>query len=331
MIRRKFITLLGGAAAWPLAARAQQPERMRRVGVLMGGPATDALSQAYAAAFVQALRQLGWIEGQNLRIDIRWNAGDTTLGQIYAVQLIGLQAEVILAATTPNLEVVRQATTTIPIVFTQVSDPIAQGFVASLTKPGGNLTGFSAYEFSIGGKWFDLLKEIAPGLASAGVLFNPDTAPQSNFFMRAVEAAASSHGVRAIAIPVRATADIEAAMMSFAREPNGGLILPPDAFTRLREQLIIELADRHRLPVISSDPEFPRIRGLMCYSVTINQLDQYRQAASYVDRILKGMKPGDLPIQQPDKYTLVINLKTAKALGLEVPPSLLAVADEVIE
>jgi len=330
--RRKFLATLGGAAAaWPLAARAQQSDRMRRIGVLKDGPATNSVHQAYVAAFVQALRQLGWIEGQNLRIDIRWNAGDATLGRIYAAQLIGLQPEVILAATTANLEVVRQATTTLPVVFVQVSDPVAQGFVASLTKPGGNLTGFSSYEFSTGGKWLDLLKEIAPGLARAAVMFNPDYSPQSKFFMRAVEAAASSRGMRAIAVPVRATADIEPAIASFVREPNGGLILPTDTFTRERQELIVELAARHRLPAISWDPKFPRVGGLMCYSVTVSTLDQYRQAAGYVDRILKGTKPGDLPIQQADKYTLVINLKTAKALGLTVPLPLLGLADEVIE
>ena len=329
--RREFITLLGGGAAWPLGARAQQVEPIRRIGVLMGGPASESLSQAYVAAFVQALRQLGWVEGQNLRIDIRWNAGDAALGQTYAAQLIGLQPEAILAATTPNLDAVRQATATVPVVFTQVSDPVAQGFVASLIRPGGNLTGFSAYEFSTGGKWLDLLKEIAPGLARAAVMFNPDTSPQSHFFMRAVEAAASSRGMRAIAVPVRAIADIEPAITNFAREPNGGLILPTDAFTRLRQKLIVELVNQHRLPAISFDPDFPKFGGLMCYSVKVSTLDQYRQAAGYIDRILKGTKPGDLPIQQSDKYTLVINLKTAKALGLTVPLPLLGLADEVIE
>ena len=237
----------------------------------------------------------------------------------------------ILAATTANLEAVRQATTTVPVVFMQVSDPVAQGFVASLTKPGGNLTGFSAYEFSIGGKWLDLLKEIAPGLAHVAVMFNPDTSPQSKFFVRAIEASASSRGVRATVVPVRATADIEPAITSFAREPNGGLILPTDTFTRLRQKLIAELAERHRLPAISWDPEFPRNGGLMCYSVTVNTLDQFRQAAGYVDRILKGTKPGDLPVQQGDKYSLVINLKTANALGLTVPLAMLGLADKVIE
>src|SRR6516225_2448365 len=326
--RREFITLLGGAAAMgPFAARAQQ---WRRVGVLMGFPATDSVAQAYLAAFVQALRQFGWVEGQNLHLDIRWNAGGAALGQTYAAQLIGLQPEVILVATTKNLEVIREATTTVPVVFVQISDPVAQGFVASLTKPGGNLTGFSAYEFSTGGKWLDLLKEIAPGLARAGVLFNPDTSPQSKFFMRAVETAASSRGVRAIAVQVAAAA-IEPAITSFAHEPNGGLILPTDTLTTLHQKQIVELADRYRLPAISWNPEFARVGGLMSYSVTVTTLEQYRQAAAYVDRILKGAKPGDLPIQQAGKYTLVINLKTAKALGLTLPQPLTGLADEVME
>ena len=327
--RRKFLATLGGAAAaWPLAAGAQQS---RRVGVLMGFPATDSVAQAYLAAFVQALRQFGWIEGQNLHLDIRWNAGGAALGQTYAAQLIGLQPEVILVATTKNLEVIREATTTVPVVFVQISDPVAQGFVASLTKPGGNLTGFSAYEFSTGGKWLDLLKEIAPGLARAAVLFNPDTSPQSKFFMRAVETAASSRSVRAIAVQVGAAADIERAITSFARESNGGLILPTDTYTTLHQKQIVELADRYRLPAISWNPEFARVGGLMSYSVTVTTLEQYRQAAADVDRILKGAKPGDLPIQQAGKYTLVINLKTAKALGLTVPLPLTGLADEVIE
>jgi putative ABC transport system substrate-binding protein len=327
--RRKFLAALGGAAsAWPLVARAQQS---RRVGVLMGAPATDSVGQAYLAAFVQALRQLGWMEGQNLRIDVRWNSGGSALAQTYAAQLIGLQPDVIFAASTLNLEAVRQATTTVPVVFVQVSDPVAQGFVASLTKPGGNLTGFSAYEFSTGGKWLDLLKEISPGLAHAGVMFNPDRSPQSKFFMKAVEAAASSHGVRASAVAVGSAADVEPAITKFAREPNGGLILPTDTFIRLHQKLIVELAERHRLPAISWDPGFPRAGGLMCYSVTVTTLEQYRQAAGYVDRILKGAKAGELPIQQGSKFTLVINLKAAKALGLTVPLPLLGLADEVIE
>ena len=331
MKRRKFITLLGGAAAaWPLAARAQQPQQMRRIGVLMNSTATDATWQSYFAAFVQGLHQLGWIEGQNLRIDTRWSAGDAALARIYAAQLIGLTPEVILASSTTNLTVIQQATSTVPVVFIQVSDPVAQGFVANVTRPGGNLTGFSMYEFAIGNKWLDLLKEIAPGLARVGVMFNPDTSPQSKFFMRSIEAAAPSLGVQASVIPVRATADIEPAFERFAA-PNSELILPTDTFTNLRIELIADLAARHRLPSISAYDRFPKLGGLMYYGASINSLDQFQQAASYVDRILKGAKPGDLPIQRADKYTLVINLKVAKALGLTVPLPLVGLADEVIE
>jgi putative tryptophan/tyrosine transport system substrate-binding protein len=328
--RREFITLLGGAAAWPLVAGAQSGPQ-RRVGVLMNGAATDAEAQSYMAAFVQGLRQLGWVEGQNLRLDIRWNAGDAALARTYAAQLIGLMPDVILAVTTVNLEIVRQATSTAPVVFVQVSDPVAQGFVASLPKPGGNLTGFSGTEFSIGGKWLDLLKEIAPGLARVAIMFNPDTAPQAKFFMRSIEAAASSLRVQSVVVPVRVTADIDHAIESLARAPSGGLILTTDPFTNLRQQLIAELASRHRLPAISWVPDFPKNGGLMSYGATINFRDQFRQAAGYVDRILKGEKPADLPVQAPTRYELVINLKTAKALGIEVPATLLARADEVIE
>ncbi len=299
--------------------------------MLMNGAATEALPQSRVAAFVQALRQAGWIEGQNLRIDIRWNAGDAQLARIYAAQLIGLMPDVILAASTTNLTVIQQATSVVPVVFVSVSDPVAQGFVASIAKPGGNLTGFSASEFSIGGKWVDLLKELAPGLVRVGVLFNPDTSPQSKFFMRSIEAAAPKLAVQAVAVPVRSTGDIEAAIESFARDPNGGLILPSDTFTRLRQKLIVDLAARQRLPSISASDDFPKDGGLMYYGATINLLDQYRQAATYVDRILKGAKAGDLPVQRADKYTLVINLKTAKALGLTVPLPLQGLADELIE
>jgi putative ABC transport system substrate-binding protein len=326
--RRDFITLLGGAVAWPLAARAQQ---MRRVGVLMNAAATDAIPVSYVVAFVRALAQLGWSEGQNLRVDVRWNAGDASLARIYAAQLIGLQPDVILSASTTNLMILRQATNTIPIVFVQVSDPVAQGFVASVTKPGGNLTGFSMYEFSVAGKWLDLLKEIAPGLARVAVMSNPDTSPQSKFFMRSVEAAAPSLGVQAVAVPVRSTGEIETALQEFARQPNGGLIMPTDSFSFLRSKLIAELAQRHRLPSISAYVNFAKDGGLMDYGANVNLPEQFRQAASYVDRILKGEKPGDLPVQRADKYTLVLNLKTAKALGLTVPLPLLGLADEVIE
>jgi putative ABC transport system substrate-binding protein len=330
--RREFITLLGGAAAaWPFAANAQQRERVRRVGVLMNGAATETAPQSYVAAFVQGLRQLGWVEGQNIQVDVRWNAGDATLAGIYAAQLIGLTPDVILASSTTNLTVIRQATSTVPVVFVQVSDPVAQGFIANVTKPGGNLTGFSMYEYSIGGKWLDLLKEMVPALARVAVVFNPDTSPQSKFFMRSVEAAAPALGVQAVAVPVRDTLDIEPALENFAHQPNGGLILPTDTFTRLRQNLIVELASRMRLPSISADQDFAKNGGLMYYGANINVVEQFRQAATYVDRILKGTKPDELPVQRADKYTLAINLKTAKALGLTVPLPLTGLADELIE
>jgi putative ABC transport system substrate-binding protein len=333
MRRRDFITLLGGAAAasWPLAAGAQTGAT-RRVGVLMNGVATDTTYESYVTAFKQGLRQLGWIEDQNLHIEIRWNAGDAELARIYAAQLIGQMPDVILAVSTTNLTVVRQATSTVPIVFTSVSDPVAQGFVPSMTHPGGNLTGFTPFEFSIGGKWLDLLKEAAPGLTRVGVLFNPETSPQSKFFMQAIEASAPSLGMQVVAIPVRVTGDIEPALESFARQPNGGLIIPTDTFLVLRRELIADLALRKRLPSISSDEDFPKVGGLMSYgTVAADSVGLFRRAAAYVDRILKGAKPGDLPIQKADKYPLVLNLKTAKALGLTIPLPLLGLADEVIE
>jgi len=330
--RRQFIKLLGGAAAaWPLTARAQQRDRVRHIGVLMNGAATEAVLQSYLAAFVQGLGQLGWVEGQNLHVDVRWSAGDAALARIYAAQLIGLTPDVIVVNTTTNLIAIRQATTTVPIVFLSVSDPVEQGFVANVAKPGGNLTGFSAFEFSIGGKWLDLLKEIAPGLERVGVMFNPDTSPQSKFFVRSIEAAAPSLGVQSIVVPVRTTADIEPAFESFTRASNGGLILTSDTFTAMRQQVIVDLASRYRLPAISSNPRFPADGGLMYYGVSVNLLDKFRQAAGYVDRILKGAKVGDLPVQQSDKYTLIINLNTARTLGLTIPLPLIGRADEVIE
>ena len=331
MRRRQFIVGLGGAAAWPMVARAQQPGQVRRIAVLMNGVATGGQDQSYLAAFIEGMRQLGWTEGQNLRIDVRWNAGDAELSRIYAAQLIGLMPDVVLASSTTNLTVIRQATGTVPVVFVLVSDPVAQGFVASVRQPGGNVTGFSMYEFSIGAKWLDLLKKVAPSLARVAVMFNPDTSPQSKFFMQAIEVAAPSLGVQAIAVRVRATADIEPAFENFARQPNGGLMLPTDSFTRLRQMLIFDLAARYRLPSIGADQRFAEEGGLMEYSSITNAIGQFRQAANYVDRILKGSKAGDLPVQAPDKYTFAINLKTAKALGLTIPETLLATADEVIQ
>jgi putative ABC transport system substrate-binding protein len=331
MRRRDFITLIGGAATvWPFEARTQQGA-VRHIGVLMNGAATETAPQSYVATFVQGLRQLGWTEDRNLRIDIRWSAGDAALARTYAAQLIGLTPDVILASSTTNLIAIQQATNTIPVVFVQVSDPVEQGFVPNVTRPGGNLTGFSMFEFSVGGKWLELLKEIAPGLARVGVMFNPDTSPQSKFFMRSIEAAAPSHGVQAVVVPVRATGDVEPAFENFARTPNGGLILPTDSFTNLRNKLVADLATRHRVPAISAYDRFPKEGGLMYYGAIVNLPDQFRQAAIYVDRILKGAKAGDLPVQRADKYSLVINLKTAKALGLTVPLPLTGLADELIE
>ena len=330
MNRRDLIALIGGAAAWSVAARAQQLV-VRRVGVLMGGVATDAQGRAWVAAFGEGLRQAGWTEGQNLRIDVRWNGADAELARTYAAQLIGLMPDVILADTTINLTVIQQATITVPVVFLRVSDPVAQGFVTSVRQPGGDITGFSSYEFAIGGKWLDLVKQVAPSLSRVAVMFHPEESPQSKFFMQAVEAAAPSFGVEVIGMPVRAIAEIEPALERFARRANGGLILPTGGFTQLNYKLIADLAVHNRLTSISSQSGYAKQGGLMDYDATINWVSQFRQASIYVDRILRGAKPGDLPIQQPEKYTLAINLQTAKALGLTLPSGLLASADEVIE
>jgi putative ABC transport system substrate-binding protein len=256
---------------------------------------------------------------------------DAALARTYAAQLIGLMPDVILASTTINLTVIREATSTVPVVFLLISDPVAQGFVANMRQPGGNLTGFSIYEFSIGGKWLDLLKEVAPGLARVAVMFDPDASPQSKFFMQVIEATASSHGVQATAVPVRTSGDIESALERFASQPNGGLMLATNGFAFRRINLIADLATRYRLPLIGSSYDVAREGGLMAYGIEIDLAAQYRQAASYVDLIFKGEKPGDLPVQGPTNYRLVVNLKTAKALGLTIPETLLATADEVIQ
>jgi putative ABC transport system substrate-binding protein len=333
MNRRALITLLGAAAAaaWPLAARAQQGGGARRIGVLMNSGATDAEAQSRLAAFGEGLGQLGWIEGRNLRVEVRWTAADAGLARIYAAQLIGLMPDAILAENTINLEVIGQATSTVPVVFVAVSDPVAQGFVASMTRPGGNLTGFSAYEFSVGGKWLGLLKEVVPGLERVAIMYNPDESPQSRFFVQAVEAASRSRGVQAITLPVLSVADIETSLASFARQANGGLILPTGGFTLARYPLFAELCSRYRLPSIASSDGFARAGGLMDYGNAVDLTGEFRQAAGYVDRILRGAKPGDLPIQSRSRYRFVINLRTAKVLGLEIPPGVFSIADEVIE
>ena len=329
--RRDFITVLVGAAVWPLAARAQQVERMRRVGLLMNTAATQAIAVSYVAAFVQALAQLGWIEGQNVRIDVRWNAGDAALARTYAAQLIGLQPDVIVSASSLNLEVLREATNTVPIVFVQVSDPVEQGFIPNLTRPGANLTGFSAFDFSIGGKWVDLLKQVTPELARIAVLFNPDSAPQTQYFMRSIESAAKVLNVQVDAASLHTINDLETTVRNFVRQPNGGLIVPTGAFAQMHLTRIIETASRHHLPTIGGVRDFAKEGGLLYYGWEGETADQYRQAAAYVDRILKGAKPGDLPVQRPTKFVLIINMKTAKILGITVPISLLGLADHVIE
>jgi len=328
MKRREFITLIGGAATWPLAVRAQQ---IRRVGVLMNAAATDAAPLSYVTAFVEALAQLGWTRDQNIRIDVRWNAGDAALARAYAAQLIGLQPDVILSASTTNLMILRQATNTVPIVFVQVSDPVAQGFVPNVARPGGNLTGFSAFEFSIGGKWVDLLKQIMPELERVAVVFNPDSSPQTKYFMRSIESTARALGVQATAVPIRTLDDIEPALEKFAQQPKGGLIFPTGGFLNIHRKTIIELVSRHRLPAIGSSAEFAKDGGLLYYGFEGEAVDQYRRAASYVDRILKGVKPADLPVQLATEFELIINLRAAAALGLTIPPTFIARADEVIE
>jgi ABC-type uncharacterized transport system substrate-binding protein len=326
MKRRKIIALLGGAAAWPLAARAQQPKQMRRIGVLMGASSAQ---QPYVTAFVQALRTLGWIDGENVNIDVRWNSDERA--HALAAELVGLAPDAILCAFTANLMALQQATRSVPIVFVQVSDPVAQGFVASLSRPGGNLTGFTNFEFSIGGKWFELLKQIAPDLPRATVMFNPDRSPQSKYFLRAIEGAARSFGAQVVVAPVRSVAEIESSIEGFSGQP-GGLILPTDGFTTFHQKLIADLATRHRLPAVTGNSSNFEASGvLLYYGSNANLVENYRQAASYIDRILKGAKPGELPVQISTSFRLVINLKTAKALGLEVSPTLLACADEVLE
>jgi len=326
MRRREFITLMGGAAtaiAMPRVARAQQP---RRIGVLMSESMAQRAPEL--VAFEQVLRSLGWRLGNDLQIEYRWRgAGDHVHAEVAA--LIASAPELIIANTTSVLAAVKQATSTIPIVFTGVSDPVTQGFVPNLTHPGGNITGFAAYEFSIGGKWLDLLKQIKPDLAQAALLFNPDTSPQSKFYMESVAAAAPTMGVEAVAAPVRREDEIEPRIADVARRPNSGLILGNDQFLTTRREQVVRLAARLRLPAIYAQREFVEAGGLMRYgSFTA---EQWRGAAIYADRILKGAKPGDLPVQQPTKFELVINAKAARELGLELPMGLMLRADEVIE
>ena len=326
--RRKLVIALGALAVG--LARAQQAERLRRVGVLMNRPASDRDAQASFAVFKQGLEKLGWADGRNLRIDHRWGTADAKSLRPAAAELVGLQPEVILASATDGLAALRQETRTIPIVFVSVSDPVGQGLVASLARPGGNITGFTAFEFSMGGKWMQILKEIAPRVARVAIVFNPMTAPYYASFLGPIEAAARLLGVETIAVPVRDPAEIEGAVTAaLGRKSQRGLIVLSDAFTSIHRAQVIALAARHRLPAIYAFRFFPAEGGLVSYG--IDRTDLYRQAALYVDRILRGENPGGMPVQQPTTFELVINLKTAKALGLNVPPALLGLADQVIE
>jgi ABC-type uncharacterized transport system substrate-binding protein len=325
--RREFITLLGGAATWPLAARAQQPERVRRIGVLMYLAADDAEAQARLAAFTQALKQLGWNDSRNLRIDTRWATADDI--RRHAAELAALAPDVLVAGTgTATVAPLLQATRAVPIVFALVIDPVGAGFVASLAQPGGNATGFTVYEYSMSGKWLELLKEIAPSVTRAAVLRDPAVASGIGQF-GAVQIVAPSFGVAVSPVDVRDAGEIERAVTAFARGSNGGLIVTAGGPATSHRHPIIALAARHRLPAVYPTRYYVTAGGLISYGPDL--IDQFRRAAGYVDRILKGEKPADLPVQAPTKFELVINLKTAKALGLELPPTVLARADEVIE
>ena len=316
------------AAMWGLAGHAQQLERVRRVGVLMTFAQSDPLAQASVTAFAQTLARLGWVEEKNIRIDYRFAARDPALFKTYAAELVGLSPDVLLAGTTLAVVQLRQQAGTIPIVFVNVSAPVEQGFADSLARPGGNITGFTAYDGPLLGKWMQLLKQIAPSVTRVAVIFNPNTAPFATLFSPEIEAAAPSLGTTVTLAPVHDDAGIEAAIAAQAREPGGGLIAFPDIFNVAHRDVIIAATARHRLPAIGT-PDFPRAGGLMSYS--FDTVEVYAQGAVYIDRILKGANPADLPIQRPIKYSLVINLQTAKALGLTVPPDLLAIADEVID
>ena len=329
MRRREFITLLGGTVAtWPIAARAQEGERMRRIGVLMPGSSDDAEYQARMVAFRQGLQQFGWSDGRNVRIETRWAAGDANLFRKYAAELVALAPDVILAPGNTSLGLLLQATRTLPIVFATILDPVGAGFVDSLARPGGNATGFISFEYGQSAKWLELLKQIAPSLTRVAVLRDPATAAGIGQFA-AIQSVAPSLGVELRPIDVREADEIERAVTTFALSSNGGLVVTASAGTAVHLDLILTLAARNKLPAIYSDRHYVTGGGLISYGP--DRVDQYRRAAGYVDRILKGEKPADMPVQAPTEYALVINLKTAKALGLTIPPAVLARADEVIE
>ena len=330
MRRRDFMTLVGGAAtAWPLAARAQQAQRMRRVGVLIGFAETDPDVQSWFAAFRGALAKLGWTEGSNFQIELRWASDDPDRMKAFAKELVDLRPDAILSVTTPVTNALVRETQTIPIVIVTVADPIASGFVTNVGRPGGNVTGFALYEPSMGGKWLELLKRIAPGVTRVALLFNPTTSVPIKFYMASIQAAASSYTVQASAAPVHAQDEIVDVIAALAGSPGAGLIVMPDLFNTINRDLIIAVAARFRVPAIYFFRSFADSGGLISYGPDF--AEQYPRAADYIDRILKGEKPGDLPIQMPIKVPLIINQRTANALGLDVPLGLLNAADEIIE
>ena len=327
MSRRAFIAALGGAVVWPLVTRAQQRERMRRIGVLMG-MTDDPEGQARLTAFRQSLQELGWTEGHNVHIDYRWAAADSDRIRAYTTELVGMTPDVILANSDLVLSVLHLETRTVPIVFVQVGNPVGIGLVESLAHPGGNITGFASNEAGLAGKWLEILREISPALKRVAVIHN-QAEPQSVMYLREVAVVASKFAVLPIPASVNNAGEIEHTIDEFVREPNGGLLVLPSLITGVHRELIVATAARHRLPAVYPFRYFIDVGGLVSYGV--DPLDLYRRAGGYVDRILKGAKPADLPVQQPTKFELAINLKTAKALGLDIPPSLLARADEVIE
>jgi putative tryptophan/tyrosine transport system substrate-binding protein len=329
MIRRRdFIMTLGGAAAWPVAARAQRGDRVLRIGVLMSLDENDPLAKARVSAFTQALADLGWTDGRNVRMDLRQAGGDNNRMRALAQELIGLRPDIIVTDVTPATAALQRETQTIPIVFASVADPVGSGIVARLDRPSGNITGFANWEGSLGNKWLELLSEIVPGLKRVAIMFNPDTAPAS-VYMPSLETAAHSLKVAPIIAHVHSDVEIETAIMALGREPGGGLVVMPDVFLDVHRLPIILAASRHNVPAVYYMSIFARDGGLLSYGVDL--VDNFRRAAAYVDRILRGAKPAELPVQFPTKFEMAVNLKTAKALGLAVPPTLLAIADEVIE
>jgi putative ABC transport system substrate-binding protein len=327
--RREFITLLGGAASWPLAARAQQGNRVRRIGVLVSGDENDPARKTLVSGFTQALAGLGWTDGRNVRLDLRWGGDDTSRMRTLAQELVGLQPDIMVTiGSTPATVALQRETRTIPIIFVGVAEPVASGIVARLDRPGANVTGFALYEASLGGKWLQLLSEIASGLKRAAIMFNPDI-DAASAYMPSLETAARSLKVVPIIAPVRSDAEIETAMTALGREPQGGLVVMPDIFTTAHRAAIISAAARNNVPAVYWASGFARDGGLLSYG--IDPGDTWRGPASYVDRILRGEKPGDLPVQFPTKFEMVVNRKTATALGLAIPPSILLRADEVIE